>query len=213
MIGFMTPWALRTCFLLSLFVVPYAYNFGKLHHISHVPVVIMGILAFSRCGEHLSVDAWIRRWRGFKNIATSSEHYGWPIQVAKIYIVLVYFEAGLQKLKNSGLRWFEAENMQILLLTRPTLTSAGAALAALPWAAQLSAFMIIFTQLGAPLALFRPRLAGIWIPGLALFHLGSAWLMGAHGNFSGYIWSLCVWLPINELVMARKNSAKACTGF
>jgi hypothetical protein len=151
------------------------------------------------------VDALIRKQRGRLALPLISAEYNWPLVIAKVYTVLIYLSAGLQKFKNSGFRWFESENMQILLLTRPTLTPAGYWVATHPTIAALSALALIFTQIGAPLALLNSRWALLCVPSLVCFHLTSFWLMGAHGNFFSHIWALTLWLPINEIIIWRSR--------
>lgn len=198
LIGLCTRWSLRCAFLLSLFVVPYYFNFGKLHHISHLPVMILGILSLSRAGDALSIDQLLRGQRGSLN--SLSPEYSWTLQLSKYYIVLVYFCAGLQKLRNSGFHWFHAENMQVLLFSRPTLTALGRTVANSPALSLLSAVAIIGVQLSAPLALLRWRLSFLIVGSLALFHIGSYLLMGYYGYFFPYVWCLSAWLPAGTIM-------------
>ncbi len=207
LIGLYTRRAIIVAFILSLLIVPFYFNFGLLHHLTHFPIVILGILAFSHCGDFLSVDALLRKWRGQIALPLTSPEYNWPLALAKVYTVLIYFIAGLQKFKNSGFRWFESENMQILLLTRPTLTAPGFWVATHPKIAAISALAIMLVQIGAPLALLHTRWALLCVPSLVGFHLTSFWLMGAHGNFFSHIWALTLWLPINEIIVWRNRKA------
>jgi hypothetical protein len=200
LVGLFTSFSLKMAFFLSLLVIPFHFNFGKIDHNSHFPVILLGILAFSRCGDFLSFD-WLlaKRWGKIPSSVPSAV-YSWPLQFAKIYVVAMYLSSGLQKLRHSGLHWFDPANMQVLLLTRPTLTPLGFEVALHPLLAQLSACAIIVVQVGAPIALLNPVLAVIFGSSFVLFHCMSYWLMGLHGDFFSYVWALSIWLPVNEMV-------------
>lgn len=204
LLGLFTRLSLRCAFLLSLFVIPYYFNLGKLHHISHLPVVVLGILSLSRAGDTLSIDYFLARKRGLKIFNSLSPEYSWPLQLSKYYIVLVYFFAGLQKLRHSGHLWFHAENMQVLLFSRSTLTALGRVVAESPALSLWSAIAIIAVQLSAPLALLRWKLSFFIVLSLAMFHITSYLLMGYDGYFFPHIWCLCVWFPTDAFLSRFK---------
>lgn len=47
--------------------------------------------------------------------------YGWPIRTAIVITALIYFFAGLHKLRRSGIDWVFGDNMQYLMLWGPSI--------------------------------------------------------------------------------------------
>ena len=59
------------------------------------------ILGVSRCGDVLSVDAWIRRRRG-RELAGSPDEYGWPVRLICAFLSIIFFAAGVAKIRFGG---------------------------------------------------------------------------------------------------------------
>src|SRR5580704_7755962 len=86
--------------------------FGKIHHLDGFPVLLLGILALSRCADALSVDRALRSSRALPSgremrskpeaRAEVSWQYGWPLRLGQTLFLLVFFAAGCAKLYNSG---------------------------------------------------------------------------------------------------------------
>ena len=114
-VGFLTRMSTLVAFVLGVYVLGLPSNFGKVGHGEPVLIFTMLILAVSRCGDALSVDAMIRSWRG-KPAPPASGEYTWPIRAAWILLSIIFAAAGATKLIRSGFAWITSDNLQLLLL-------------------------------------------------------------------------------------------------
>lgn len=194
-IGFLFPLSSMVSFFGLLMIAGIPLNFGKIHHLNHLPVVILGIMAFSFHPGAFSVDQFVRK----KLKLSSGKASKWALQAARAYMVLIYFESGAQKLMNTGLEWIFSDNMQVIILTRPTVTELGLWVAQSPWLCQLLAFTTVFAQLLSPLALVFPRSRLFFIPTLFFMHIGTYFILGNHGWFFPYNICYLVWLPWEKI--------------
>ena len=112
----------RTCALLAaagafvLIGVPQWY--GKVDHHHHL-VWFMLILACSRCGDALSIDAIIHSWRraDHGDTATAQAHASYCLLLVPVWGLMgaIYFFAGWWKLWTCGLDWAIGENFRWIL--------------------------------------------------------------------------------------------------
>jgi hypothetical protein len=119
--------------------------------------------------------------------------YGWPIRVATVIIVLVYFFAGYHKLRRSGLGWVFGDNMRYVMLWGPSIGSpAWGDLARWVgehvWAARVSAGFIIGIELTFPVVLVVRRLQIVYALATAVLHVGTWFLLG----LDYWAWALTV---------------------
>ena len=119
--------------------------------------------------------------------------YGWPIRVATVIIVLVYFFAGYHKLRRSGPGWVFGDNMGYVLLWGPSVGSpAWGDLARWVgehmWAARISAGFIIGVELTFPVVLVVRRLQPLYALAAAVLHVGTWFLLG----LDYWAWALTV---------------------
>ncbi len=121
------------------------------------------VLAASRCGDAFSIDALIRRRRGNNGHANhgsrTSGDYTWPIKLVCTLMTLVFFAAGVAKLRKTGLVWIFSDNMRNILLlhyytSHEPLTRLGVFFAKSPWLYKTIAASAIIVEVGAPAALF-----------------------------------------------------------
>lgn len=74
---------------------------------SKAPIVfVTGILAASRCGDALSVGAWVRRRRapsGPPEPLRAPAEYFWPRQLVCAYLSYIFFAAAVSKIHDGGL--------------------------------------------------------------------------------------------------------------
>lgn len=182
-------------FVSYFFLAGIMLNFGKVHHVNHMPVFIMGIMALSFNPGSYSVDSLLARLFG-KRLPTPT---AWALKTAQIYMCLVYFASGIQKMRLSGLDWIFSDNMQHILLTRPTLTPLGLWVAQYPLLCKAMAFTAVWAEITAPLALFSRRYRLFVIPTLFMFHIGAFATLGWHGYFLPYNLCFMVWLPWEKM--------------
>ncbi|MEM7230912.1 MAG: HTTM domain-containing protein [Planctomycetota bacterium] len=162
---------------LGLYLVGLQHNFGKVNHGNTLVPIALFVLAFSRCGDALSVDAWLgRRQRPL----SPAGDYRWPLRLLQVALLGVFFAAGVSKLRPAGWDWSATENLRNVLVLhhcgahRPP-TSIGLWLASSPFLYKPFAAIALFSELAAPLALARrfrvPVLAGLIALILGIFVL------------------------------------------
>ena len=84
-IGLFTRPSTLTSFLLGIYLLGLPHNFGKVHHNDAVIVLVLGILALSRCGDGCSFDRLIRSARHRRDSSPTtpslSGEYMWPVRM------------------------------------------------------------------------------------------------------------------------------------
>jgi hypothetical protein len=102
----------------ALYLLGVPFNYGKVYHLASIIIFTMSILAFSRCGDALSIDAWLRRRRGLASPAPSGE-YRWPVRMVWVMMAALFFNAGMAKvLRGPVWTWITSENMAVLMTQR-----------------------------------------------------------------------------------------------
>lgn len=101
----------------ALYLIGASFSYGKVFHTASLVIFTMGVLAFSRCGDAVSVDALVRRRRGLPPPAPSGE-YRWPVRMVWVLMAVLFFNAGMAKVIRGGLDWVTSENMAILMTQR-----------------------------------------------------------------------------------------------
>ncbi len=210
-VGLFTRFAAGTSFVLSVYLFGLQNNFGKTHHLEILLLWVFLIMTFSRCGDSWSLDRLIKTARtgagddGERR--TISGDYTWPIRLIWVVMSMIYFEAGISKLRHSGIAWVTGGPMQFFLLRAQyhvtdaePLTHWGLWIGAHPWASHVMAAMGLGLELTYPLALFGRRLRWIIVSSGMLMQIGIAAIMGP--NF--YQMMLCqfLWLPLDRIVNA-----------
>lgn len=190
-LGLFFPISSWFSFLGLLYMAGVPLNFGKVHHVNHMPVVVLGIMALQFNPGGLSLDHFFKR---ILNKAIDQVNI-WALQTSKIYMTMAYFSSGYQKMKNGGLSWITSDNMQSIILTRSVLTPVGSWVAQFPVFCKLLALLTVTIDLAAPLALFSSKLRKVIIPVLFFFHIGTFILLGYDGYFFPYCLCYLVWLP------------------
>jgi hypothetical protein len=119
-IGLLTRGSTALACVLGFYLTGLAQCFGKINHNDTVVPLLLMVLAMSRCGDAFSVDAWLATRRaaraGGKHERPASGAYTWPIRAVWLLTGLVFFAAGLSKLRNGGLAWITGDNMRHILL-------------------------------------------------------------------------------------------------
>lgn len=171
-LGLLTRAATAVAFVLGLYLVGLPYNFGYTSHMNAAAVIILGIMALARCGDAWSLDRLLAGRLGTRQGATPraaalSGEYTWPVRLVWVLLSLVFFAAGVSKLRHSGLGWMEPDTMaQFLLRTAyplgrgspAPLTSWGLWVAQYALLCQALAVATIVFEVGYPLALLGGRL-------------------------------------------------------
>lgn len=92
-------------------------SYSHLFHTGLLPLYLMAILMWTPCGDGWSFD---RLWRRYRSrpvplAGSPSPIYGWSRYACWLTIALAYEAAGLSKLRNGGLFWWDATNIRALL--------------------------------------------------------------------------------------------------
>lgn len=214
--GLATRVATGASFVLGVYVLGLPQCFGKIDHWSGFLVLVMAILACARCGDACSLDrlrairAAHRAGRRAPAVAPSGE-YRWPLQLVRLTMVLVFFAAGVAKLRFSGLAWLDPRNMAVILVQPHyaldrELPALGLAVAATPWLATTLAAIVLAAEVASPLALLGGPLAAAIVGALLVMQLGNAVLLGVHASVP-YLAAYAFWLPWERLV--RRGSIEA----
>jgi predicted DCC family thiol-disulfide oxidoreductase YuxK len=174
-------------------------NFGKVHHNETLVVIALGILCLSRCGDAWSLDSIIRAARGHSRPEPSGE-YTWPIRVAWTACAMVFFAAGVAKLRYGGLEWMFSDSLAIMLRqaaypisNADPIGSFGLYVAQSPWLTRVMAVGSVILELSYPLALFSTGARRLIVPSVAAMQLGIRVLMGP--PFEQYLFVYIFWLP------------------
>lgn len=202
-VGLWTRPATACAFVLGVYVLGLPQCFGKIDHWSGLLVLTLGVLALARSGDAWSLDELLHRRRGGSRRTPSGE-YRWPIEFARLLLVLVFFAAGIAKLRQGGLAWMSADNMRAILLAPHyandrVLPELGLRIAGSPALCAFLALATIAAEAGAPLALLGGPIAGVVIGTLFAMQLGIATLLGVHGSFP-FLACYVFWLPWRGLL-------------
>ena len=120
--------------------------------------------------------------RGRREIPPPSGEYRWPVRAVWMLMAVVFFAAGVAKLKRSGLEWAFSDNMSNTFVQRhyvgyPKLRW-GLWLAQYPVLCWALGFITLAAEIGAPLALVSRRARRVLIPTLFMMQVGNDLLLG-----------------------------------
>jgi hypothetical protein len=191
LLGLRTRLSTAVACVLGIYLTGLPYNLGKINHQMAAVCIGLVVMAVSQCGRVCSLDRFISRCTGKISNLTPSAEYFWPIQLMRVVVCLVFFTAGLNKLRESGLAWITSETLQMYLLQMGA--PLGLWLAQWSWLCHILAAFAIIVEFLHPLSLASKRLAILWIPaGISLF-IGIRLMMGI--SFLPLILVHLFWLP------------------
>jgi 1,4-dihydroxy-2-naphthoate octaprenyltransferase len=110
LIGLWTKWSTKLFVLTALYVWSVPSFYGKLNHY-HIMIWVPMILAFSKCSDVWSIDAYIRKRKVKKKDPVISWKYGLPTKGIWLLLGLIYFASGVHKLWDVGLYWALSDNL------------------------------------------------------------------------------------------------------
>lgn len=211
-VGLFTRPSTIVAFVAGTYLLWLPHNFGKLHHMDGMVVLVMAILALSRCGDAWSVDRLIRNWRLPNALPPpSSGEYRWPIRMVWLLMAIIFAEAGVAKLRNGGLDWILSDNLSIMLVKAnynaytgiAPLTSIGLHVAQYPRFCRLLAGITVGLEVGYPLVLFSRRLRRVWVPATLLVVIGMFSMVVP--AFIELIGCHVFWVPWDDLRGTRRR--------
>lgn len=151
-------------------------------------------------------DAWALHPRGAPDRV--SARHGWPVRTSMAVVAGAYFFAGLAKVVNSGPAWVLSDSMRWILYassdSQPSPNPVALFLAGEPLLARGLAAVTLVLELGFPLALARPRLRWLFVPGAVALHAGT-WL-AMRLDYAAWIATVVVVFVDWPAVVARVRS-------
>lgn len=150
------------------FVATLTSSFGQVFHTEHLLVIHLGVLG---------VAALVER--------PSSEPSGWPLNLMMAVVVVTYVDAGIAKLRWSGVEWLTGDVLRNWVAVDnlrkwqvdDLYSPIGGWLAGVAWVWFPIAVVTLVVELGAPAALLATRVRYVWITMAWGFHVGIFVLM------------------------------------
>ncbi|HQY88439.1 MAG TPA: DUF393 domain-containing protein, partial [Tepidisphaeraceae bacterium] len=154
-------------------------SFYWFNHTGLVPFFVLFVLCFVRCGDGFSLDRIIKIWRQ-KPVADPNEstrEYGWARWFVWLAICIPYIMAGLSKLTNGTLMWWDSKNLMAIIYRnalRPDAGSHGWVLeTSIPeWFFAFAGISTILAEIGMVLCLVSRRARSIFPPIAVAMHYG-----------------------------------------
>jgi hypothetical protein len=199
-VGLLTRLSTSAAFFLGLYLIGLPQNVKTEHH-DTVVVLILGIMALSRCGDAISVDVWLKRRR---EAPGASGEYLWPVRAVWLLMVLVFFAAGLAKVRHSGLDWVFSDLLSTFLIrggyhlySVDPVGGWGLSVAQYEWLCWTLAGLTLTVELAFPLVLFSERARWVLVPSMFLMLVGFRVLLGP--SFVPYWICFLFWVPWDRL--------------
>lgn len=205
-LGLCTRISTTFSFLAGLYLLGLPHNFGKIHRYDAVVVIILAIMALAHCEHSWSIDRLIRQ----RTKVSPSGEYNWPVKLVWLTLALVFFGAGISKLKYGGFAWINSDNLAILLIKHnyhfaafDPLTSWGLALAQHVWLCRLLAAATVIAEISYPLALFSSRARCVIVPVIFVMLVGVRLVMGP--AFYPLMLSHVFWIPWDRVIQNLRS--------
>ena len=182
-IGLFTRYSIAASFLIGLYLLAASHSFYKINHSDAGLLMAMFILMLSRCGDAFSVDSLSRVWnqKGL-SITPPSGEYRWPVQIIRIIWVIVFFLAGVAKLRNGGMDWMFSDSMANLILRKQYVWEPPTSMAwyflSHPWTCAAMSAGAVIIELLAPLVLFSKIARLLIVPAMLGMQIGIRLIMG-----------------------------------
>jgi hypothetical protein len=172
-IGLMTRTSCAVSAVLALYLLGLRESFGEIYHSTATVPLVLLTLAVARSGDACSIDSLLRRGRGRQAVSNeiAPGEYVWPVRLAQCLGVLVFFAAGVAKLRHSGSAWVFSDNMREILIGQhyeiaaPT-SRLGLLVAEQYYLCVLMALVVLAAEALAPLALVSVRMRAFIVPAL-----------------------------------------------
>ena len=203
-VGLFTRTSCLVALVSGTYVLGIPHTFGKTGHGDGILVLAMLVLALSRCGDAWSIDAVMRSWRRgppFEKTARSGE-YTWPVRCMWLLSALVFFAAGMAKLRWSGfMAWVWSDNMANMLLQHKFKSSPptdlGVWIAQFPMLCRFLAASTIVVEVLFPLAMVSRVARWTLVPAMFLMQVGIGLTMGV--VFTQFMFIYLFWVPFDAI--------------
>lgn len=201
-LGIATRFSTAVAFVLGVYLIGLPYNFGKTDHYDALFAIALCVMAVSRCGDRVSLDARIAAGRGKgREQGLFSSEYTWPIRMVWVLLAAMYLAAGIAKLRNSGLGWITSEFLAQAMVHSyhkgDPATDWGLYLAQSPLLCRGFAMSTLVIELGFWVALFSKRARLLLLPAAYGMHVGIFLIMGP--GFLNLVVCYLFWVPWEDL--------------
>ncbi|HEY2904522.1 MAG TPA: hypothetical protein VGJ29_01400 [Vicinamibacterales bacterium] len=209
-VGLFTQPAMVVAAVLGAYLMGLPHNFGQTQHFDTLVVLVLVALALSRAGDGWSLDVLLNPAQPRE--PDESGEYTWPIRFVWVAMSLIFFAAGVSKLRHSGLDWIFSDSFALLLLRQQyhisdgdPLTTWGIAVARHPWLAHAMAASAVCVETLFPLVLFSRRARAVLVPAGLLFLVGIRLLMGP--TFEQFMMCYVFWVPWERMAVIVRDHA------
>jgi hypothetical protein len=196
-VGLATRVSTVVSFGLGFYLLGLLHNFGKVNHDDAIIILVLGVMALSRAGDAMSLDATIARLSSRSPVVVSSGEYTWPLRCVCLALALIYLAAGVGKLSSGGFEWVTSDHLALLLLRNQyeyqPPTAWGPWLARWPALCHALAAATILIELSYPLALASRRARLLVVPSAIAMQLAIGLLIGP--RFYTLIACNLFWVP------------------
>lgn len=182
-LGLRTRWSLLAFAAGSLLLQSWFYSGQPLtHHVALLQWSLV-LLAFSRCGEVLSLDAWLARRskrEPGRNPTDLAAEGAWPARAVHALLALAYLSAAATKVLRGPENWFTGWTLHYFVSFHALRSGSEAGL----WLAERHAWItaiawiVVAFEVGFVLSIFQRRARWIWALACAVIHAGAALFMG-----------------------------------
>jgi predicted DCC family thiol-disulfide oxidoreductase YuxK len=209
--GLFTRAATVVAFVLGVYLLGLPHNFGQTQHFDTLAVFVLGAFAVSHAGRAWSIDALVAAARRRSPLSPiPSGEYTWPIRFVWVAMSLIFFAAGVSKLRQSGFEWAFSDNLAMLLRRQQyhisdgePLTAWGLTAAQYPWLSQGMAAASLTIETLFPLALFSRAARLLLVPAALGFLVGIRTLMGP--TFEQFMICFVFWVPWHQVAPAVRR--------
>ena len=211
-VGFMTRSSAAIAAVLTFYLLGLQQNVGKIFYADAVVPLILLILAVARSGDRWSLDHVFHRVaRGRAASDVPAGEYTWPVRLVWLLTVMIFFAAGIAKLRAGGLEWVFSDQLSDVLVGQyhrpePPPTSIGFVLAEHKTLCKFLAGTVVALEILSPLALVSARIRAIVLPGMLTFTLCLPVLFGF--AFTPHFGMFAFWVPWDRLgtILSRGES-------
>jgi predicted DCC family thiol-disulfide oxidoreductase YuxK len=202
-----------------LWLVCYRQSWSMIYHSDNMVVLHVIVLAVSRAGDALSLDAFIRdrRTSGASSEERVGWEYNWPVRLMCALVVSAYFVTAVAKLSGPlGLEWITGGNLRAQMAVdaiRKELLGGKPNPVSHTLYPMLPLFAVLATgslclEFFAPLALLHRRVGWFWAINTFMMHWGIFFVMHItfHYHLTGVIF--LAFFPVERvLVLWHRLSA------
>ena len=198
-VGFMSRSSATVAAVLTFYLLGLRHNIGKVYYADAVVPLVLLVLAAARSGDRWSLDSLLRRLRsGHPPVEAAAGEYRWPVRLVRLLTVMIFFAAGVAKLRLGGLEWILSDQLADVLAGQqlrpdPPASSLGLVLAQHTLLCRCVAGAIVALETLSPLALVSARARRLIVPGLVTFTLALPVLFGF--AFAEYAALFVFWVP------------------